>query len=294
MAAPDVHTIFHKGSSTCTYIVSDPATKKTMIIDPVMDFDMASGRTSNEHNDAVVAYCEESKLDVEYIVESHVHADHITGAGYLKSKFPGAHTGIGEHVVEVQKLFKGVFNLEDEFKTDGSQFDKLFADGEALDLGELKGTVIYTPGHTPACVCYHIGDAVFTGDTIFMPDFGTARCDFPGGSAETMYASVKKLYELPDETRVFVGHDYQPGGREIMWESTIREEKASNKQLTAETTEAEFLEFRKARDSALGMPRLIVPSLQINLRNGVMPPAESNGKVYLKLPIDVLGAAPPS
>lgn len=292
MSNPKVHCIFHEGTSTCTYIVQDRATSKAMIIDPVLDFDMASGRTSDEHNKAVVDYCTTNNLNVEWIAETHVHADHLTGAQFLKDSFPGAKTAIGENVAKVQGLFKGVFNLDDEFKTDGSQFDVLFADGQTFKVGNLDGRVLYTPGHTPACICYAIGDAVFTGDTIFMPDMGTARCDFPGGSVEDMYASVKKLYsELPDNTRVFVGHDYQPGGREVAWETTIGEEKAKNKQLTVDTPKEQFEQFRKERDGTLGMPRLIIPSLQINLRNGKMPPEESNGTVYLKVPINVLGGS---
>jgi glyoxylase-like metal-dependent hydrolase (beta-lactamase superfamily II) len=265
-----------------------------MIIDPVLDFEMASGRTSNAHNDAVVEYCTSNNLSIDWIAETRVHADHLTGAHYLKTKFPQAKTAIGENVVKVQGLFKVVFNLDEEFKTDGSQFHVLFADGQTFKVGNMEGRVMYTPGHTPACVCYVFGDAVFTGDTIFMPDMGTARCDFPGGSVEHMYASVKKLYELPDETRVFVGHDYQPGGRQVAWESTIGEEKHKNKQLKADTPKEQFEKWRMERDCSLGMPGLIIPSLQVNLRNGEMPPEESNGKVYLKIPINVLGGPKPN
>ena len=260
-----------------------------MIIDSVLDFDPASARTDNTHNDAVVEYCERNQLQVDWIVETHVHADHLTGANYLKSKFPDAKTGIGENVVQVQELFKGLFNLEDDFQTDGTQFDVLFKDGQTIELGEIQGRVIYTPGHTPACVSYVLGDAVFTGDTIFMPDFGSARCDFPNGSAEQLYESVQRLYELPDSTRVFVGHDYQPGGREIAWETTIGEEKSANKHIQSDTTRQEFVKSRSERDATLGMPKLIIPSIQVNLRNGAMPPPESNGKVYLKIPMNVLG-----
>lgn len=288
---PVVHCLFHKGTSTSTYVVSDPATKRAMIIDSVLDFDPASGRTSNTHNDAVVAYCETNQLLVDWIVETHVHADHLTGASYLKTKFPNAKTGIGENVTQVQELFKGVFNLEDEFHTDGSQFDVLFQDGQTFPLGEIPGKVLYTPGHTPACVSYAIGDAVFTGDTIFMPDFGTARCDFPKGSAAQLYASVQRLYrELPDATRVFVGHDYQPGGRAAAWETTVGAEKAGNRHLRTGTTQDEFVRQRTERDAQLGFPKLILPSLQVNLRNGALPPPESNGRVYLKIPLNALGS----
>lgn len=273
-----------------TQIVSDPETKKAAVIDPVMDFDGAAGRTHNEHNDAVLEAVAAGGYDVTHILETHVHADHLTGAGYLKDKLPSALTGIGENVVQVQKLFQGVFNMTDGFTPDGSQFDLLLSDGQEFAIGKLPVKVFYSPGHTPACVCYHVGDALFTGDTLFMEDFGTARCDFPGGSAETMYASVQRLYaELPDETRCFVGHDYQPGGRELRYETTLGVQKASNKQLTASTTLEEFVGFRKARDDQLGMPKLIIASLQVNLRNGRFPPPEDDGKIYLKIPINVLG-----
>ncbi len=220
-------------------------------------------------------------------------ADHLTGAKYLKEKYPNARTGIGSSVTKVQKTFGEVFNYtEDDLRTDGSQFDILFDDGDTFQLGEeTKCRVIHTPGHTPACVCYVVGDAVFTGDTIFMPDFGTARCDFPGGSSGSLYTSVKRLYEeLPDDVRVFVGHDYQPGGRELLFETTIGEEKRSNKQLRAETSREEFAMWRNERDAQLGVPNLIIPSLQVNLRNGEMPKPESNGVSYLKIPINLLGA----
>lgn len=289
MSKPVAHCIFHENTNTCTYIVKDPTSNHAMIIDPVLDFEMASGQTTNTHNDAVVAYCTEKKLEVDWIVETHVHADHLTGAHFLKTKFPNAKTAIGENVVKVQSLFKGVFNLGDDFKPDGSQFDVLFKDNQTFQVGNLSGRVLYSPGHTPACICYHIGDALFTGDTIFMPDSGTARCDFPGGSVEQLYKSVQRLYELPDETRVFVGHDYAPGGREIAWETTIGEEKTKNKQLKAGTPQEDFQKWRAERDASLGFPKLIIPSLQINLRNGEMPPPESNGNSYIKIPLNVLG-----
>jgi len=290
-ASPSVKGLFHKDTSTVTYIVTDPATSSTMILDSVLDYDPASGCTSNTHNDEVIAYCNENKLKVDYILETHVHADHLTGAQYLKEKYPDAKTGIGANVTKVQAVFSKSFNYtEDDLKTDGSQFDLLFADGDTFPLGEIECRVIYTPGHTPACVCYVVGDTVFTGDTIFMPDFGTARCDFPGGSSAELYASVRRLYEeLPDDTRVFVGHDYQPGGRELLFQTTIQEQKKSNKQLTAETSGDEFAKWRSDRDAQLGMPKLIIPSLQVNLRNGHFPKPESNGISYLKIPLNALG-----
>lgn len=273
-----------------TYVISDTATKQAMILDSVLDYDAGSGRMSNAHGEAVAEYCAEKGLDVKYILESHVHADHLTGAKYLKEKYPGAKTGIGADVTKVQKTFSKVFNYtEDDLKTDGSQFDVLFKDGDTFTLGEMEGRVVHTPGHTPACVCYVLGDAVFTGDTIFMPDFGTARCDFPGGSSSDLYTSIRKLYnELSDDTRVFVGHDYQPGGRELLFETTIGEEKKTNKQLKADTPGEEFAKWRSERDSQLGLPKLIVPAMQVNLRNGEMPAPESNGVSYMKIPINSL------
>lgn len=274
-----------------TYIISDPSTSETIILDSVLDYDAASGRTSNAHNQAVVEYCTANNLNVKYIFESHVHADHLTGAKYLKEIYPMAKTGIGANVITVQKTFGKLFNFTElDLATDGSQFDILFQDGDTFSLGDIEGRVIYTPGHTPACVCYVLGDAVFTGDTIFMPDFGTARCDFPGGSSTTLYVSVKRLYnELSDNTRVFVGHDYQPGGREILFQTTIGEEKTYNKQLKADTSGEEFALWRTERDGQLGMPNLIIPALQVNLRNGEMPQPELNGVSYLKIPINLLG-----
>mmetsp|Transcript_12790 Transcript_12790/g.23136 ORF Transcript_12790/g.23136 Transcript_12790/m.23136 type:complete len:275 (-) Transcript_12790:1145-1969(-) len=268
-----VHCIFHEGTSTCTYIAKDPASEHAMIIDPVMDFDTASGRCSNEHNTKVVEYCVSKKLQIDYIVETHVHADHLTGSEYLKGKFPDAKTGIGENVVKVQSLFKEVFNLDEEFTPDGSQFDILFKDGQTFQLGSLTGRVIYTPGHTPACVSYVLSDAVFTGDTLLIPN------------VRDIYNSVKRLYELPEETRVFVGHDYQPGGREVAWESTIGEEKTKNKQLTDNTPIEEFEKFRAERDAQLGTPRMILLALQVNLRYGSLPPAESNGTVVISISV---------
>lgn len=274
-----------------TYIISDSASKDTIILDSVLDYNASSGRTSNTHGEAIVEYCTANELNVKYILESHVHADHLTGAKYLKEKYPSAKTGIGANVTKVQQVFSGIFNnTEQDLKTDGSQFDILFKDGDTFKLGETEGRVISTPGHTPACVCYVLGDAVFTGDSIFMPDFGTARCDFPGGSSSDLYASVKRLYdELSDDVRVYVGHDYQPGGRELLFQTTIGEEKKTNKQLKSDTSGEEFAKWRSERDAQLGMPKLIIPSLQVNLRNGEMPEAESNGVSYLKIPINLLG-----
>ena len=274
-------------------VVSCPNTRKAMIVDPVMDFNPASARTGNTHSELVAAYCRDHELDVELIAETHVHADHLTGASWLKHAV-GATTAIGEHVVDVQRTFKKLFNLGDDFAADGSQFDRLFRDGDAFTVGDLRGRVIHTPGHTPACVSYVIGDAVFTGDTLFMPDFGTARCDFPGGSADTMFSSLQKLFALPDTHRCFVGHDYPRGaGRDAAeWETTIGAQKEGNKQCTAATTREEYVAMRTARDASLGAPRLLLPSLQVNLRNGELPPAEDNGTSYLKIPVNVIGGGP--
>ena len=293
-SAPEVTCFFHEATNTCTYVVKDPSSKHAMIIDPVLDFDAGAARTAQDHNKKVETFCTSNDLIVDYIVETHVHADHMTGAHYLAQKFPQAQTAIGENVKMVQAVFQGIFNLntdKDKFVPDGSQFDVLLKDGQEFKLGNMTGRILNTPGHTPACVCLVIGDAVFTGDTLFMPDMGTARCDFPGGSVEQLYQSIQRLYkELPDETRVFVGHDYGPGGRDIAWETTIGESKNSNKSLKANTTLEEFGEFRRNRDAQLSAPKLIIPSLQVNLRNGAMPPAEENGTVYLKVPMNVIGA----
>jgi glyoxylase-like metal-dependent hydrolase (beta-lactamase superfamily II) len=289
--SPDVHGLFHKATSTLTYLITDPTSKQTIILDSVLDYDSASGVSSNTHNELVCQYITDHQLDVKYILESHVHADHLTGAQYLKQQYPDAQTGIGANVTTVQKTFAKIFNYTPEqLATDGSQFDLLFQDGDSFPLGDHTVSVIHTPGHTPACVCYVVGDAVFTGDTIFMPDFGTARCDFPGGSSDDLYASVRKLYDnLTDVTRVFVGNDYQPGGRELLFQSSIGEEKRSNKQLKGDTSGDEFAAWRSERDGQLGMPKLILPSLQVNLRNGAWPDAEENGVVYLKIPVNLLG-----
>lgn len=264
-----------------------------MIIDPVMDFDAGAARTAQQHNEKVESFCRSNDLIVDYIIETHVHADHLTGANYLASKFPNAKTAIGENVRIVQEVFQKIFNLDtekDDFVPDGSQFHMLLKDNEVLMLGNMEMKIMHTPGHTPACISLVVGDAVFTGDTLFMPDMGTARCDFPGGSVDQLYQSIQRLYNtLPDNTRVFVGHDYGPNGRDIAWETTIGESKTKNKQLQAHTSLEEFGMFRRARDAELQAPKLIIPSLQVNLRNGAMPPAESNGTVYLKVPMNVIG-----
>lgn len=292
-SSPQATCFFHHETSTCTYVVKDPESNHAMIVDPVMDFDASAARTGHDHNEKVESYCVTNDLIIDYIIETHVHADHLTGANYLATKFPNAKTAIGENVKTVQEVFQKIFHLDaekDNFVPDGSQFHMLLKDGQVLMLGNMEVKIMHTPGHTPACISLVVGDAVFTGDTLFMPDMGTARCDFPGGSVDQLYQSIQRLYnELPDSTRVFVGHDYAPNGRDFAWETTIGESKLSNKQLQAQTTLEEFGVFRRKRDAELQAPKLIIPSLQVNLRNGAMPPAEDNGIAYLKVPLNIIG-----
>jgi len=278
---------FDPATYTLTYLVWDEDTKDAVVIDPVMDFDPLAIRASSESADEVVRFVQDNDLAVHWVLETHAHADHLSGAPVLKTQL-GARVAIGEDITVVQETFKGVFNLGDSFPTDGSQFDALLSDGDILQAGRLAIKAIHTPGHTPACMSFHIGDALFTGDALFMPDFGTGRCDFPSGSAEDLYDSVQKLYALPDETRVFVGHDYQPGGRALAFETTIGASKAANKQLTGETTREQFVAFRTARDAKLRPPRLIFPAIQVNINAGALPDPEDNDVRYLRLPMNVL------
>lgn len=283
---PTVKEFFDKATWTLTYVVYDSATKDAVILDPVWDYDQASSKMSTDSANQVLQFVESNKLKVHYILETHAHADHISGSQYLKQKLSGSKIGIGSKITDVQKVFKRVFNLDPEFKTDGSQFDLLLEEGKTLKAGTLNIETIYTPGHTPACSSYVIGDAVFTGDALFMPDYGTGRCDFPSGSASDLYVSVhEKLYKLPDNYRVFVGHDYLPNGRALAFESTIGEEKKKNIQLNIETTKNQFVEFRNSRDKTLAAPRLLFPSVQVNIDAGHLPNAEENGSRYLKIPI---------
>ncbi len=285
---PQVHGFFDEATNTVTYVVRDPQSKACAIIDSVLDFDYASGRTDTRSADAVIAYVEAAGLDPVWILETHVHADHLSAAPYIQKKL-GGRIGIGEKITVVQDTFGKIFNEGTEFQRDGSQFDRLFREGDTFEIGALDGRVMHTPGHTPACLTYVIGDAAFVGDTLFMPDFGTARCDFPGGSAEALYHSIERILALPDETRIFVGHDYKaPGRDEFAWETTVAEERARNVHVGAGTSEAEFVAMREERDKTLGMPKLIVPSLQVNMRAGQMPPPEEDGKVYLKVPVNTL------
>lgn len=283
---PTVKEFFDEATWTLTYIVYDQETKDSIILDPVWDYDPAASKMSAKSAEKVLSFVAEHGLKVHYILETHAHADHVSGSQILKSKLPGTKVGIGAKITEVQKVFKNVFNLDPEFKTDGSQFDLLLEEGQVLTAGSLKIETIYTPGHTPACASYVIGDAVFTGDALFMPDYGTGRCDFPAGSSDELYTSVhEKLYNLPNHFRVFVGHDYLPNGRDLEFQSTIGEEKAMNIQLRQETSRAEFTEYRNKRDKSLAAPRLLLPSVQVNIDAGQLPMPEKNGARYLKIPI---------
>lgn len=280
---PQIEALYDDRTFTLTFVVFDPTTRDAVVIDPVLDYDPVSGRTWTESVDRVAAFVTKHQLRLHYVLETHAHADHLSGSQLLRRRFD-AKVVIGERIREVQETFKGVFDLP-ALATDGSQFDKLVADGEILRAGSVAIEVIATPGHTPACVTYKIEDAVFTGDALFMDDYGTGRCDFPRGSAEAMFDSIQKLYALPDATRVFVGHDYQPMGRGVKWMTTIGASKANNPQLSAKTPRAEFVAARQARDKTLDAPRLLYPSVQINIDAGRMPAAHANGMRYLAIPI---------
>jgi glyoxylase-like metal-dependent hydrolase (beta-lactamase superfamily II) len=285
--APVVHGIFDPATWTVTYVVHSGPGSACAIVDSVLDYDPKSGRTRTKSADKVIGYVKAHDLRVDWILETHAHADHLSAAPYLK-KHLGGRIAIGNQITRVQKVFKGLFNLEPEFQPNGSQFDRLLADGEEFKVGALTGRVMAVPGHTPACVAYQFGDAVFVGDTLFMPDVGTARCDFPGGDAHTLYASIRKLLSLPAQTRLFMCHDYPPTDRPIAYETTVAAQRAGNIHVRDGITEAQFVEMRTERDATLEMPVLILPSVQINIRAGEMPPKESNGTSYVKIPIDVL------
>jgi glyoxylase-like metal-dependent hydrolase (beta-lactamase superfamily II) len=286
MNHPDVQAFHDEATFTVTYVVTDPGTSKAAIVDPVHDFDAASGRISTSSADAVIDYVRQQNLDVDWILETHVHADHLSGAPYLQEQL-GGKVAIGAQVGSVQETFRRIFNLED-LATDGSQFDRLFDDGDSFSVGDIAARVIATPGHTPACVTYVIGDSAYVGDTLFMPDFGTARTDFPGGSAAQLYDSIQRILSLPDATRLFMCHDYKAAGRdEFAWETSVAEQRAHNVHISNKVSKDAFIEMRESRDSELGMPKLILPSLQVNLRAGHLPPPEDNGTRYLKIPLDV-------
>lgn len=285
---PEIKAFFDQATYTISYVVTDPETKTCAVIDSLLDFDQPSGRTSTGSADKLIAYVKDSGLTCEWIIDTHVHADHLTAAPYVKSQL-GGRTAIGDQISVVQRVFSEIFNEGQAFHTDGRQFDHLFKDGDTYKVGNIEGKAIHTPGHTPACMSHLIGDALFVGDTIFMPDFGTARCDFPGGDAGTLYDSIMKLFELPDETRVFLCHDYKAPGRDYyQWETTIGEEKQSNIHVKSGTSREQFIEMRTTRDATLAMPQLILPSVQINMRAGNMPEPEANGQRYMKLPINAL------
>ncbi len=286
-AKPQVHGIFDPATWTVTYVVYEKEGSPAAIIDSVLDYDPKSGRTKTDSADKVIAFVKEKRLSVEWILETHAHADHITAAPYLKQKL-GGKTAIGDHITAVQKVFKGIFNLEPSFTTDGQQFDHLLQEDETFGIGNLTGRVMYVPGHTPACVAYQIGDAVFVGDTMFMPDVGTARCDFPGGDAKTLYRSVQKILSLPSQTRLFMCHDYPPTDRPIAFETTVAEQRAKNVHIHDGVSEEAFVAMRTKRDATLEMPVLILPSVQVNIRAGEMPPNDDNGVAYLKIPVNAL------
>ncbi|WP_113906774.1 MBL fold metallo-hydrolase [Aliidiomarina celeris] len=283
-----VKAFLDSDSETFSYVVADPTTAKAVIIDPVLDFDYKSGRTKTDSAEQILAYVTEQKLNVEWVLETHAHADHLSAAPFFREKL-GAKVGIGVEIKQVQNIFKKVFNLEKEFLPNGAQFDRLFDDGDVLMVGNLNIRVLHTPGHTPADLAYIINEqAAFVGDTLFMPDVGTARCDFPGGSAKTLYQSIHKLLALPAETKIYVCHDYPTEGREHEYETTVAAQKANNIHVGGGTSEADFVARREARDATLEMPRLILPSIQVNIRAGHMPPADETGTVYLKVPINQL------
>ena len=283
---PLVQGFFDEATNTISYVVKDPASNACAVVDSVMDIDYAAGRITYEHADQIIDYIRKNDLRLEWLIETHVHADHLSAAPYIQQKL-GGKIGIGEKITVVQDTFGKIFNEGTEFQRDGSQFDALFKDGDSYEIGTMKAFVMHTPGHTPACMVHVIGDAAFVGDTLFMPDGGSARADFPGGSAEELYDSIQKVLALPDETRLFMCHDYAPGGREIQWETTVAEEKANNIHVGQGRSKEEFVKFRTERDAQLDMPRLIIPSLQVNMRAGAVP-TDKDGRQMLKVPVNTL------
>lgn len=284
---PGVTAFFDPSTSTVSYVVKDPSSKSCAVIDSVMDLDYAAGRIAHRSADAIIAFIRKNGLELEWLIETHVHADHLSAAPYIQDEL-GGKLGIGEGVRIVQNVFGKVFSEGTEFCRDGSQFDRLFADGDEYRIGGITGFAMHTPGHTPACMTHVIGDAAFVGDTLFMPDGGTARADFPGGDARTLYRSIKRILSLPPETRLFMCHDYGPNGRPIQWETTVTAERARNIHAHDGIGEDEFVALRTARDRTLDMPKLIIPSIQVNMRAGRLPPADGSGKRFLKVPIDAL------
>ena len=287
MSAPSVTAFFDEATFTVTYVVADPDSAHAAIVDPVLDYDPASGRTSTVSADKVAAFVRDNNLSIDWVLETHVHADHLSAAPYLREKL-GGKVAIGKNVAAVQETFQGVFNIED-LATDGSQFDHLFEDGDEFSIGDMAGSIISTPGHTPACITYVIGDAAFVGDTLFMPDFGTARTDFPGGDAGMLYDSIQRILALPGDTRLFMCHDYKaPGRDEFAWETSVAEQREVNVHINRNVSRDEFVAMREGRDAELGMPKLILPSIQVNVRAGQLPEAEANGVRYLKIPLDTV------
>ena len=287
-ANPEVKTFFDEATFTATHVVMDPETKRCAIVDSVLDYDPKSGRTSTKSADDVVTYVRGQGLTVDWILETHAHADHLTASIYLKERL-GGRSGIGAHIADVQTIFKKVFNTEVGFHADGSQFDHLFEDGETFSVGQLEFRVMHTPGHTPACLTYVVGDSAFVGDTLFMPDYGTARADFPGGDAGTLYRSIRKVLSLDPETKLYLCHDYKaPGRNDFVWQTTVAEERQKNIHVHDGVSEEDFVKLRNARDKTLDMPVLILPSVQVNMRAGHLPPPEANGVSYLKIPVDLL------
>jgi glyoxylase-like metal-dependent hydrolase (beta-lactamase superfamily II) len=284
---PEVTAYFDEPTNTVSYVVKDPNSKSCAIIDSVMDIDYAAGRISYQSADKIIAFVKDNDLKVEWLIETHAHADHLSAAPYIQGKL-GGKLGIGENIKIVQEVFGKIFNEGTEFQRDGSQFDRLFKDGDTYQIGGMNAFAMFTPGHTPACMTHVIGDAAFVGDTLFMPDGGTARADFPGGDARVLYRSIKRVLALPPETRLFMCHDYGPGGRDIKWETTVREERAHNIHVQDGISEDEFVKMREARDATLELPKLIIPSIQVNIRGGNLPEPDESGKRHLKVPINEL------
>jgi glyoxylase-like metal-dependent hydrolase (beta-lactamase superfamily II) len=286
-ARPEVTAFFDEATNTVSYVVRDPASASCAIIDPVLDIDYAAGRLGHASADRLIAFIASHSLTLEWLIETHVHADHLSAAPYIQDRL-GGQIGIGANITVVQDVFGKIFNEGSEFRRDGSQFDRLFQDGDRYRIGCLEATALLTPGHTPACMTHLIGDAAFVGDTLFMPDGGTARADFPGGDAHALYHSIRRILALPDATRIFICHDYAPGGREFRWETTVAEERAANIHIRDGTTEDAFVTLRTTRDATLAAPRLIIPSIQVNMRAGALPAPAANGRRFLKVPLDGL------
>ncbi len=284
---PDVEAFFDPGTNTISYVVKDPDSNACAVVDSVMDIDYAAGRITFDNADAIIASIEKKGLSLEWLIETHVHADHLSGAPYIQDKL-GGKIGIGSNITVVQDVFGKIFNEGTEFQRDGSQFDRLFEDGDTYQIGGMTAFVLHTPGHTPACMTHVMGDVAFVGDTLFMPDGGSARADFPGGDAGDLYDSIQRILALPDEMRLFMCHDYGPNGRDIQWETSVAEERTNNIHVGGGTSREDFVAMREARDATLDMPQLIIPSLQVNMRAGQMPPADKDGKTFLKVPVNEL------